>query len=92
MRGPNNSSSSGTFCSDRSPASITSSLLFKLPPNFPLTRSIVALDVAMSAVNQNMFATGIPMDCPGGASLMVLPLNLIAQIVSYVSSPPIMTI
>ncbi|KAJ5587493.1 uncharacterized protein N7459_003258 [Penicillium hispanicum] len=44
----------------------------------------VAPDVAMATVNQNMFATSIPINHPGGASLMVLPLNLIAQIVSNV--------
>lgn len=39
----------------------------------------------MVAINQNMFEAGITADRPGGASLMVLPLNLIAQIVSNVS-------
>lgn len=39
----------------------------------------------MAAVNQNMFDASIVTDRPGGASLMVLPLNLIAQIVSNVS-------
>ncbi|KAJ5218677.1 uncharacterized protein N7498_000776 [Penicillium cinerascens] len=38
----------------------------------------------MVAINQNMFEAGITTDRPGGASLMVLPLNLIAQIVSNV--------
>ncbi|KAJ5832501.1 hypothetical protein N7474_000812 [Penicillium riverlandense] len=38
----------------------------------------------MAAVNQNMFDASIAMDRPGGSSLMVLPLNLIAQIVSNV--------
>lgn len=39
----------------------------------------------MAAVNQNMFDASIATDRPGGASLMVLPLNLIVQIVSNVS-------
>lgn len=39
----------------------------------------------MAGVNQNMFDASIVTDRPGGASLMVLPLNLIAQIVSNVS-------
>ncbi|CEJ58763.1 hypothetical protein PMG11_07409 [Penicillium brasilianum] len=38
----------------------------------------------MAAVNRNMFDASIAMDRPGGASLMLLPLNLIAQIVSNV--------
>jgi hypothetical protein len=38
----------------------------------------------MAAVNQNMFDASIAMDRPGGSSLMVLPLNLIAEIVSNV--------
>ncbi|KAJ5697456.1 hypothetical protein N7488_011140 [Penicillium malachiteum] len=38
----------------------------------------------MAAVNQNMFDANIVADRPGGAPLMVLPLNLIAQIVSNV--------
>ncbi|KAJ5690050.1 hypothetical protein N7462_004442 [Penicillium macrosclerotiorum] len=38
----------------------------------------------MAAVNQNMFDASIMTERPGGASLMVLPLNLIAQIVSHV--------
>ncbi|KAJ6037113.1 hypothetical protein N7540_001392 [Penicillium herquei] len=38
----------------------------------------------MAAVNRNMFDASIVTDRPGGASLMVLPLNLIAQIVSNV--------
>lgn len=44
----------------------------------------------MAAVNQNMFDASIATDRPGGASLLVLPLNLIVQIVSNVSfsSPP----
>lgn len=42
----------------------------------------------MAAVNQNMFDASITIDRPRGASLMVLPLNLIAQIVTNVSSPP----
>lgn len=41
----------------------------------------------MAAVNQNMFDANIVTDRPGGTSLMVLPLNLIAQIVSNVSFP-----
>lgn len=41
----------------------------------------------MAAVNQNMFDASIAADRPGGASLMLLPLNLIAQIVSNVSAP-----
>jgi hypothetical protein len=40
----------------------------------------------MAAVNQNMFGASIGAEPPGGASLMVLPLNLIAQIVSHVST------
>lgn len=39
----------------------------------------------MANVNRNMFDASIITDRPGGASLMVLPLNLIAQIVSNVS-------
>ncbi|KAJ5757494.1 uncharacterized protein N7511_006188 [Penicillium nucicola] len=38
----------------------------------------------MATVNQNMFGASIGAEPPGGASLMVLPLNLIAQIVSHV--------
>ncbi|KAJ5635991.1 uncharacterized protein N7484_009304 [Penicillium longicatenatum] len=38
----------------------------------------------MAAVNQNMFDASITTDRPRGASLMVLPLNLIAQIVTNV--------
>lgn len=38
----------------------------------------------MATVNQNMFGANIGAEPPGGASLMVLPLNLIAQIVSHV--------
>ncbi|KAI2789948.1 hypothetical protein POX_d05449 [Penicillium oxalicum] len=38
----------------------------------------------MAAVNQNMFAANVASDRPGGVSLMLLPLNIIAQIVSYV--------
>lgn len=41
----------------------------------------------MAAVNRNMFDASIATDRPGGASLMVLPLNLIAEIVSNVSFP-----
>lgn len=40
----------------------------------------------MAAVNQNMFDASIATERPRGALLMVLPLNLIAQIVSNVSS------
>lgn len=46
----------------------------------------------MAAVNQNMFDASIAMDRPGGASLMLLPLNLIAQIVSNVSFPSVLVI
>lgn len=42
----------------------------------------------MAAVNQNMFDASIATDRPGGASLMVLPLNLIVLIVSNVSFSP----
>lgn len=38
----------------------------------------------MAAVNRIMFDTGTTMDQPREASLMVLPLNLIAAIVAYV--------
>ncbi|KAJ5677730.1 uncharacterized protein N7477_003363 [Penicillium maclennaniae] len=38
----------------------------------------------MAAINRNMFEAGITTDLPRGASLMVLPLNLIAQIVTNV--------
>ncbi|KAJ5945698.1 hypothetical protein N7454_002537 [Penicillium verhagenii] len=38
----------------------------------------------MAAVNHNMFDASITTDRPRGASLMVLPLNLIAQIVTNV--------
>lgn len=41
----------------------------------------------MAAVNRNMFDASIAADRPGGTSLMLLPLNLIAQIVANVSSP-----
>lgn len=41
----------------------------------------------MAAVNRNMFDASIATERPGGASLMVMPLNLIAQIVSNVRSP-----
>lgn len=42
----------------------------------------------MATVNRNMFGASIT-EPPRGAQLMVLPLNLIAEIVSYVrgSSP-----
>ena len=40
----------------------------------------------MAAINRNMFEAGITTDMPRGASLMVLPLNLIAQIVANVRS------
>lgn len=42
---------------------------------------------SMANVNRNMFDASIITDRPGGASLMVLPLNLIVQIVSNVSLP-----
>lgn len=42
----------------------------------------------MAAINRNMFDTSIATDRPDGVSLMLLPLNLIAQIVSNVSSSP----
>jgi hypothetical protein len=38
----------------------------------------------MATVNRNMFGASIT-EAPGGAQLMVLPLNLIAEIVSHVS-------
>jgi hypothetical protein len=38
----------------------------------------------MAAVNSNMFNASIAIDRPQGASLLVLPLNLIAQIVACV--------
>ncbi|KAJ5101925.1 hypothetical protein NUU61_004147 [Penicillium alfredii] len=38
----------------------------------------------MAAVNRNMFDASIATERPGGSSLMVMPLNLIAQIVSNV--------
>ncbi|KAA8652691.1 hypothetical protein EYZ11_007964 [Aspergillus tanneri] len=41
----------------------------------------------MAAVNQNMFDACISNDRPRGGSLMVLPLNLIALIVSYLDDP-----
>lgn len=41
----------------------------------------------MATVNQNMFGASI-MEQPGGAQLMVLPLNLFAQIVSHVRALP----
>lgn len=46
----------------------------------------------MAAVNRNMFDASIAMDRPGGASLMLLPLNLIAQIVSNVGFPSVLVI
>lgn len=52
------------------------------PSPWPLSRCRI-----MAAVNQNMFDASITIDRPRGASLMVLPLNLIAQIVTNVSSP-----
>ncbi|KAJ5489096.1 hypothetical protein N7539_003986 [Penicillium diatomitis] len=39
----------------------------------------------MATVNQNMFAANVASDRPGGVSLLLLPLNLIAQIVSNVA-------
>lgn len=53
------------------------------PSPWPLSRCRI-----MAAVNQNMFDASITIDRPRGASLMVLPLNLIAQIVTNVSFPP----
>jgi len=38
----------------------------------------------MAAVNRNMFEATVTADMPGDASLMVLPLNLIDKIISYV--------
>lgn len=38
----------------------------------------------MAAVNRNMFEASVTTDRPQGAPLMILPLNLIAVIVSYV--------
>ncbi len=62
--------------------------------NAPAPSSIFPVDAVprarcriMAAVNQNMFDASIAADRPGGASLMLLPLNLIAQIVSNVSAP-----
>lgn len=40
----------------------------------------------MATINRNMFEAGVTTDLPRGASLMVLPLNLIAQIVTNVRS------
>jgi hypothetical protein len=40
----------------------------------------------MAAVNRNMFDASIALDQPREASLLVLPLNLIALIVSHVST------
>lgn len=42
----------------------------------------------MATVNQNMFDASIAVHQPGGASLLVLPLNLIAIIVANVSIMP----
>ena len=44
----------------------------------------------MATVNQNMFGATIA-EQPGGAQLMVLPLNLIVEIVSHVSIAPAIT-
>ncbi|KAL3441807.1 hypothetical protein BJX65DRAFT_287967 [Aspergillus insuetus] len=41
----------------------------------------------MAAVNSNMFNASIAIDRPQGASLLVLPLNLIAQIVACLDDP-----
>ncbi|OJZ84598.1 hypothetical protein ASPFODRAFT_82882 [Aspergillus luchuensis CBS 106.47] len=41
----------------------------------------------MAAVNRNMFEASVTTDRPQGAPLMILPLNLIAVIVSYVDDP-----
>jgi len=38
----------------------------------------------MAAVNRNMFEATVMADMPDDASLMVLPLNLIDKIISYV--------
>lgn len=38
----------------------------------------------MAAVNRNMFDASITAELPREASLMVVPLNLIAKIISYV--------
>lgn len=38
----------------------------------------------MAAVNQNMFDANVAFERPRGSSLLVLPLNLIAEIVSNV--------
>lgn len=40
----------------------------------------------MATINRNMFEAGITTDRPRGASLMLLPLNLVAQIVANVRS------
>lgn len=44
----------------------------------------------MAAVNRSMFEAGVIAEAPsmveGGASLMVLPLNLVALIVTYVNA------
>ncbi|PYH90625.1 hypothetical protein BO71DRAFT_387281 [Aspergillus ellipticus CBS 707.79] len=41
----------------------------------------------MAAVNRNMFDATVTPDRPHGAPLMILPLNLVALIVSYVDDP-----
>ncbi|OGM48805.1 hypothetical protein ABOM_002957 [Aspergillus bombycis] len=41
----------------------------------------------MAAVNRNMFDASVTTDRPRGASLMVLPLNLIAFIISHLEDP-----
>ncbi|CEL03522.1 hypothetical protein ASPCAL04676 [Aspergillus calidoustus] len=41
----------------------------------------------MAAVNSNMFNASIAIDRPQGASMLVLPLNLIAQIVACLDEP-----
>lgn len=38
----------------------------------------------MAAVNRNMFEATVTAHLPGDASLMVMPLNLIDKIISYV--------
>lgn len=40
----------------------------------------------MATVNRNMFDATVTADQPGEASLMVLPLNLIAKIISHVGA------
>lgn len=42
----------------------------------------------MATVNRNMFDATVTADQPGEASLMVLPLTLIAKIISQVGAIP----